>query len=205
MTAVVGASHQSEFFSFQGFQRAITNSRNVRNGHFVSLSNKLAGSEICCAGGVRTDEIGDIAQKPDDEKRHAEAIGALGLVVGEQLRELEESGQCSPGANATGTQGRTRRHIQEVKLMLPKMPDTASVMGIDRAAAANVVVARSGIAKNRLKGSKSGEEAQRKRGERGGGSKVEEEKEQEGCVVRQRWVSRGQSRERDGMELIFLP
>lgn len=58
------------------------------------MSNKLAESEISarvCAGGVRTDEIGDIAQKPDDEKRHAEAIGALGLVVGEQLRELETS------------------------------------------------------------------------------------------------------------------
>lgn len=56
-------------------------------------------------------------------------------------------------------EARTRRHIQEVKLMLPKMPDTASVMGIDRAAAANVVVARSGISQSR--------------GSRGGSSKKE--------------------------------
>lgn len=63
---------------------------------------------------------------------------------------------CSVHATATviaaATQerasgGRTRRHIQEVKLMLPKIPDRANVTGNACAAAAIEVEASSGMAK----------------------------------------------------------
>lgn len=63
---------------------------------------------------------------------------------------------CSVHATATviaaATQerasgGRTRRHIQEVKLMLPKIPDRANVTGSACAAAAIEVEASSGMAK----------------------------------------------------------
>lgn len=35
-----------------------------------------------------TEKIGDVAEHPDDQKGHAEAVGALGLVVGNHLRQL---------------------------------------------------------------------------------------------------------------------
>lgn len=103
-------------------------------------------------------------------------------------------------------EARTRRHIQEVKLMLPKMPDTASVMGIDRAAAANVVVARSGMAKSSSSWASSrggGKEEERKRGERREPSRRGRKRRM--GVVRQRWVLRGQIKRDRWLEFDCLP
>lgn len=91
--------------------------------------------------GIRTDEVGHVANKPDDEKGHAEAICALGLVVLEQLRELQRILKL---INHRNLKRRTKRHIQAVKLMLPKIPETACVQSKLRAATAKAAVARRG-------------------------------------------------------------
>lgn len=38
--------------------------------------------------GVRTGEVGNVTEQPDEEELHGEGIGALGLVVCDELREL---------------------------------------------------------------------------------------------------------------------
>lgn len=44
--------------------------------------------------GVRTGEVGNVTEQPDEEELHGEGIGALGLVVCDELREL------APGLSA---------------------------------------------------------------------------------------------------------
>lgn len=38
--------------------------------------------------GVLTGQVGDIPQQPDQEELHRQGVGALGFVIGNQLREL---------------------------------------------------------------------------------------------------------------------
>lgn len=45
-----------------------------------------------------TKKIGYVAEHPDKQKGHANAVGALGLVIGKHLRQLEP-GQCSKSSN----------------------------------------------------------------------------------------------------------
>lgn len=126
--------------------------------------------------GIRTDEVGHVANKPDDEKGHAEAICALGLVVLEQLRELQQP--TLELINHRNLKRRTRRHIQAVKLMLPKIPETACVQSKLRAATAKAAVAtRGGIAIGGVRGfvAKMGGRGRSKTKEK---SKKEEEEEE---------------------------
>lgn len=41
-------------------------------------------------GGYRTGEVGNVTEQPDEEELHGEGIGALGLVVCDELGELSQ-------------------------------------------------------------------------------------------------------------------
>lgn len=103
-------------------------------------------------GFLRTHEIRHVANQPNDQKAHGQAISALRLVVCEQLGKLfcvdkhgqstwtEKAGKKSRDPRSRDLreqrEGRTRRHIHAVKLMLPKIPDRASsTFGVDDKAA----------------------------------------------------------------------
>ena len=46
---------------------------------------------------THTDQVGHVAEEPDQQKSHAQALGALRLVVGDQLRELQKGQRVSDG------------------------------------------------------------------------------------------------------------
>lgn len=59
-----------------------------------------------------TEEIGDIAEHPDKQKRHADAVGALGLVVGKHLRKLDTVSATTRGKGRTDeTQNNREKRI----------------------------------------------------------------------------------------------
>lgn len=70
----------------------------------------------------RTSKIGGIAYEPDSQEGERDAISAPGLVIQDELRQLESVSIH----RETRTRRLTSRKIQVAKLMLPKIPDKAS-------------------------------------------------------------------------------
>lgn len=84
-----------------------------------------AGISSAPTPGLRTREIGHITQQPYQEELHGQGVCALRFVVGNQLRKLRRV--CQPLKPPCGNPPccHTKRHIQAVKLTLPKIPESA--------------------------------------------------------------------------------
>ncbi len=113
----------------------------------VSLPFPRAGSATERARGISpTRQVGHVAQEPDEEEGHGQAIGALGPVVLDELGQLaaaasqpgvrsvpaEEARICWYGSGPASGRHRTRhhthtqltkRHTQAVRLTVPNTPD----------------------------------------------------------------------------------
>lgn len=62
---------------------------------------KLLG-RVKMGRGVRTSEVCDVAQEPDEEESHREAVCALSFVIGDKLRKLFRMLELAAGAIGIG-------------------------------------------------------------------------------------------------------
>lgn len=74
---------------------------------------------------IHTCQIGEVTEEPYKQEDERDAIGAIILVVFNELRDLE--GECQQRiVTLSGSQRLTNRQTHVARLMLPKTPDKAS-------------------------------------------------------------------------------
>ena len=88
--------------------------------------------------GLRTGKVGDVAEEPNEEESHREAVCALGFVIGDKLRKLFRMLGLA-GAIGIGESRLTSKHIQATRLMQPNMPDKDSPTSGEVVAAAAIL------------------------------------------------------------------
>lgn len=71
----------------------------------------------------QTCQVRQVAQQPDEQKAHGQAISRLGFVVGDKLRELQMSVRMAQRLDGLAEE-HTRRQIHATRLIQPKMPES---------------------------------------------------------------------------------